>query len=125
MESRLTGGLPIADGYCRASLDKAAGTDFGGSSVQTQEMKLRQVAAQLGLDLREVVTDNNIGASTAGKRDGFDELLSSYEDGSRELGVLIAFDTSRLGRNMDDKYRLEKLIADGLRIIVIEGGIDT
>lgn len=81
--------------YCRISLD-ADGDELG---VQRQEADCRTLAADRGLDVVDVYTDNNVGASTRSRvkrRPEFDRMVADAAAG--RFGVILAYSNSRLTR---------------------------
>ena len=73
--------------YCRISLDKG-GEQLG---VQRQEKRLRTIAKVAGYEVVEVITDNDVSATSSRKRPGFEQLLRGIADGRYD--VVLALDS--------------------------------
>lgn len=88
--------------YTRISRD-AEGEAVG---VTNQETAARELAAQHGLDVVAVFTDNDVSASTNSRkpRPGFDAMLAAADRG--EFGTIIAYSMSRLTRRPSEWERL-------------------
>lgn len=102
-----------ADGgiYKRASLDKAAGTQMEGMSVEGQEEEARERADELGVNIVAVYNDNNLSSSEFRQKERKDwpRMLADIEAG--RLKVIIMWDTSRGSRDLEDWVKFLKLIA--------------
>jgi len=82
--------------YCRISEDR----EGAGLGVERQEEDCRALAAQLGLTVLTVYTDNDISAyrrSTRKPRKGYEQMLAGAQAG--RFAVIIAWHTDRLHRS--------------------------
>lgn len=115
-------GTGTAAVYARISRDSEG--DALGVARQVEDC--RALAERAGLTVREVYSDNDIGASTASRkkaRPGYDRLLADARAG--HVSVVIAYSNSRLTRRLRE---LEDLISlhdqYGTRILTVVSGED-
>ncbi|SMX90664.1 Site-specific DNA recombinase [Brevibacterium iodinum ATCC 49514] len=91
--------------YCRISRD----AEGDGEGVERQERLCRELATRLGLNVVDVYTDNDIGASdrtsTTKQRDAYARLIKDARSG--RFHHILAYSNSRLTRRM---LELEDLI---------------
>lgn len=106
--------------YCRISKDDE-GRELG---VQRQEEDCRALADRLGLNVIEVYTDNDIGASTRSRkkrRPAYERMLEDARAG--RFQVVLAYTNSRLTRRpleLEDLIRLHE--QHGTRIETVRSG---
>jgi len=98
--------MPTAVIYTRVSND-ASGR---ARSVTEQEQECREVCAREGWDIREVVSDNDIGASrwSRGERPGYAKLRTILGAGD----VLVMWESSRAQRNLSEYVEFRDLCAE-------------
>jgi DNA invertase Pin-like site-specific DNA recombinase len=105
--------------YTRISRDR----DGQALGVARQEKICRDIAATLDADVVEVFTDNDVSATSAGTRPGFERLLDCISEG--RLDVVIALDSDRLLRKLGDLARLFELTEKhAVRVVYEHGGFD-
>ncbi|MGW0999362.1 recombinase family protein [Streptomyces sp. NPDC002523] len=95
--------------YVRLSLDQH-GDELG---VQRQEDECRAFAVARGWTVREVISDNDISATSGKVRPGFERLLASKPD------AILCWHTDRLVRRTEDLLRV---IALGVNVHAIHAG---
>lgn len=90
--------------YTRVSRDQA-----GGRSVADQERECRQTCDAHGWEVRQVFSDNSIGASrhSVGDRAQWKKLKKSLRAGD----VLVCWESSRTGRDIEEFVALRNLCA--------------
>lgn len=96
--------------YCRISLD-ASGEEAG---VKRQEEDCRTLAERLKLEVVEVYTDNDIGASTrsrAKNRPAYERMLADAKAG--KFSTIVAYSNSRLTRRPAEWLKLIELANSG------------
>ncbi len=111
----------LAAVYCRISNDPE-GRALG---VERQEEDCRRLAARLGLDVFRVFVDNDISASSRGRkrRPAWDAMLGGAERGA--FGSILFYSTSRLTRRPMDYEPLIPLAQAGVRFqSVVSGDLD-
>lgn len=105
--------------YARQSLDR----NGEGAAVERQIADCRALAERRGWDVTEVLTDNDISASTGAKRPGYTKLLDLMAAGT--VDVVIVWHVDRLTRRLVD---LEHIIAlceqTGVRLATVTGDLD-
>lgn len=79
--------------YCRMSEDR----EGGGLGVDRQREDCEQLAAQLGLTVVRVYTDNDLSAYSGKPRPGYQRMLDDLRVGS--FGTVLAWHTDRLHRS--------------------------
>lgn len=85
--------------YCRISLDAAR----EGLGVERQEAECRALAERNGWHVDDVITDNDISATTGKRRPGFEQLLSDPP------ARIITWHTDRLVRLTEELDRVIRL----------------
>lgn len=109
-------GAPAAVIYCRISEDRK-GEEAG---VTRQREDSEKLAAQRGLRVVEVLTDNDLSAKGKKRRPAFEQLLTMLAAG--QVRVVIAWTWERLERNRRDSVRLiEAGQAAGATIALVRG----
>lgn len=78
--------------YCRMSEDR----EGGGLGVDRQREDCEQLAAQLGLTVVTVYSDNDLSAYSGKPRPGYQDMLAALRAGA--YGTVIAWHTDRLHR---------------------------
>jgi site-specific DNA recombinase len=86
--------------YLRISKDKI-GEGLGVERQRADALKLAQIR---GWDVVRVETDNDISAAGKRHRPGFEAVMTAIESG--EVGAVIAWDMTRLTRNLRDMVRI-------------------
>jgi site-specific DNA recombinase len=76
--------------------------------VDRQERLCRELAERDGLDVVEVVVDNDVSATRLRRRPGFERLVGLIEAG--EVGAVLAVHTDRLYRKVTDLERLVTIV---------------
>jgi site-specific DNA recombinase len=105
-----------AMGYARISLDKSG----QGAGVERQTADIRQVAQLRGLDLVDIVADNDVSAAGKRVRPGFERVLAALDGGA--VSVVVAWALDRLTRNRRDTVRLiETCQRRGATIALVRG----
>jgi site-specific DNA recombinase len=79
--------------YCRMSEDR----EGGGLGVDRQREDCEQLAAQLGLTVIRVYTDNDLSAYSGKPRPGYQQMLEDLR--ASTYGTVIAWHTDRLHRS--------------------------
>lgn len=106
--------------YTRISRDSTG----EGEGVQRQEEVCRELAAQLGIEVSEVYSDNDIGASNktgAKARPEYEAMLEAVRAG--QIGTIIAYSNSRLTRRPKEWIDLIALAESGkLQIRTVVSG---
>lgn len=95
--------------YVRVSKD-LTGEELG---VARQEKECRDLCARLGFEVAEVFSDNDISATKAKVRPGFEVLLASRPE------AIVCWHTDRLVRVTKD---LERVIALGVNVHAVRAG---
>lgn len=95
--------------YVRISED----TTGLGLGVERQEAECRALCAALGFEVREVITDNDVSATRAKVRPGFERLLTSQPE------AVVVWHTDRLVRLTRD---LERVIDLGVAVHAVQAG---
>lgn len=95
--------------YCRISDD----TRGEGLGVERQEKECRALCERLGFEVREVIVDNDMSATTGKVRPGFERLLKS------EPEAIVCWHTDRLVRITKD---LERVIDLGVNVYAVQAG---
>lgn len=103
--------------YVRISADR----EGAGLGVERQEKDCRELAQQLGWDVADVYTDNDISAYSSKPRNEYKRLLADLESGAVD-GVL-AWHTDRLYRKPRDLEPLVELAkTNGIAIQTVKAG---
>ena len=90
-----------------------------GSSLDVQEVKIREYCALKDFDLHEVIGDRGISGMSFDKRDGYKSLLEMIE--KDEVDVVVVHSLSRLGRKMKDVIAfMEMLRVRGIKFYSIK-----
>jgi len=102
--------------YVRISLDK-----HDGAGVERQEEMCRSLAAEHGLEVARVYSDNSISAYTGKTRPGFIDLVADVK--ARKIGAVLSFAPDRISRNVSE-YGLFKATLKNThcRLIYVNGG---
>lgn len=102
--------------YVRISLDKQ-----DGAGVERQEQACRALAAELGLEVGRVYSDNSISAYSGKVRPGFIDLVADVK--ARKIGAVLSFAPDRISRNVSE-YGLFKATLKNThcRLIYVNGG---
>ena len=95
--------------YVRISED----TTGLGLGVERQEAECRALCERLGFEVREVITDNDVSATRARVRPGFERLLTSQPE------AVVVWHTDRLVRLTRD---LERVIDLGVAVHAVQAG---
>ncbi|SDN51058.1 Site-specific DNA recombinase [Klenkia soli] len=110
---------PRAFIYARQSLDRSG----EGAAVDRQVADCRELAERRGWDVAEVITDNDMSASTGKVRPGYQRLLAAMR--ARSLEHAVVWHVDRLTRRMLD---LEEVIGiceqTGVRLSTVTGDLD-
>jgi DNA invertase Pin-like site-specific DNA recombinase len=105
--------------YARQSLDRSG----EGAAVDRQVDAGRRLAEARDWDVTEVITDNDMSASTGKRRPGYERLLELMRRGS--VDVVIVWHVDRLTRRLVD---LEEVISisesTGVRLATVTGDLD-
>jgi site-specific DNA recombinase len=104
--------------YCRISLDRSG----KGLGVEQQERDCRALADRLGLDVREVYTDNDVSASGYSRktRPEYQRMLRDLE---ASPAVILAMHPDRMYRQMTELEALVKVVERlGITIHTVHGG---
>ncbi|MDP5184778.1 recombinase family protein [Blastococcus sp. BMG 814] len=105
--------------YARQSLDRSG----EGAAVDRQIIDCRRLAEQRGWTVADVITDNDLSASTGKARPGYERLLTAMRAGT--VDVVIVWAVDRLTRRLVD---LEQVIAlcegTGVRLATVTGDLD-
>lgn len=105
--------------YARQSLDRSG----EGAAVERQIADCRHLAERRGWDVSEVITDNDMSASTGKRRPGYQRLLEAMR--ARSVDVVIVWHVDRLTRRLVD---LEEVItlceSAGVRLATVTGDLD-
>ena len=94
-----------AIGYVRVSTDAQAAD---GVSLAAQRARIRAWAASRGCKLVAIHADEGISGKRADNRPG---LQAALEDACRAKGVLVAYDLTRLGRELLRRPELAVIVA--------------
>ena len=102
--------------YVRISLDK-----HDGAGVERQEQACRTLAAELGLEVSRVYSDNSISAYSGKVRPGFIDLVADVK--ARKIGAVLSFAPDRISRNVSE-YGLFKATLKNThcRLVYVNGG---
>lgn len=90
--------------YCRISKD-AAGEHLG---IDRQERLCRDLAARLGLDVVDVLGDNDVSAYRGHGRPAFEALVEALKAGRAD--TVLVYHVDRLYRRMADLERLVEVV---------------
>lgn len=105
--------------YCRISLD----TTGEGLGVARQEERCRELCAQRGWQVVDVVVDNSVSASTRKVRPGWRKVLDLIE--SRAVDIVVAWQVDRMYRSLRDLEDLVELTeATGVTLATVSGELD-
>lgn len=88
--------------YCRISQDRSG----EGLGVARQEEDCRALAADIGVEVVEVFTDNDMSASSGKKRHGYESMLSRLT----EVDMILCWHNDRLTRKMTELVRFIDLV---------------
>lgn len=103
--------------YCRISKDMA-GEHLG---VDRQERACRELADRLGLEVVDVLVDNDVSAYRAKARPAFERAVEVLKGGT--AGAIVAYHADRLYRRMADLERLVEIVeATGVEIHTVAAG---
>jgi site-specific DNA recombinase len=103
--------------YCRISKDDA-GDRLG---VDRQERLCRELAARDGLDIGEVLVDNDLSAFGRTRRPAFERLVSMLRAG--EVATVLVYHVDRLYRRATDLERLVEIVeATGAEVRTVAAG---
>lgn len=103
--------------YARQSLDRTG----EGEAVERQLEDCRKLAESRGWDVVEVLTDNDISASSGKPRPGYARLLELIETGA--VDRVVAWSIDRLTRRLRDNVDLADLCESaGARISTVRDG---
>lgn len=102
--------------YVRISLDK-----HDGAGVERQEQACRTLAAELGLEVGRVYSDNSISAYSGKVRPGFIDLVADVK--ACKIGAVLSFAPDRISRNVSE-YGLFKATLKNMhcRLAYVNGG---
>lgn len=104
--------------YRRQSLDRA-GDELG---IDRQLKECERVAEARGLDVVQVITDNDVSASKRG-RQGYADLIRLMTSGSVDVVLILRVD--RLLRLNDELEELIQLVErHPVKVVTVEGDID-
>jgi DNA invertase Pin-like site-specific DNA recombinase len=95
--------------YCRISNDPTG----QAAGVERQERECREFCASRGWDVRDVILDNDLSATSGKARPGFERLLTSSPE------VIVVWHTDRLVRLTRD---LERVIELGVNVHAVTAG---
>jgi DNA invertase Pin-like site-specific DNA recombinase len=105
--------------YARQSLDRTG----EGAAVDRQVADCRKLAEARGWDVAEVISDNDMSASTGRRRPGYERLLDKMLTG--QVDVVVVWHIDRLTRRLVD---LEQVITicetTGVRLATVTGDLD-
>lgn len=105
--------------YARQSLDRSG----EGAAVERQIADCRRLAEQRGWTIADVITDNDLSASTGKPRPGYQRVLAAIR--ASAVDVVIVWHVDRLTRRLVD---LEEVIAlceqTGARLATVTGDLD-
>ena len=102
--------------YVRISLDK-----HDGAGVERQEEMCRQLAAEHGLEVSRVYSDNSISAYSGKTRPGFIDLVADVE--ARKIGAVLSFAPDRISRNVSEYEPFKAILKNThCRLIYVNGG---
>ncbi len=94
-----------------------------GAAIERQVADCRKLAGARGWDIVDVVTDNDLSASTGRRRPGYERVLDMIRAGSVDLVVVWAVDRFvRRVRDLEDVVDLCE--ANGVRLAAIAGDLD-
>lgn len=103
--------------YARISQDND-GEQLG---VDRQERLCRDLAAERGLEVSNVLVDNDVSAYRRKKRPGFERLVSMLQSG--EISTVVAYHADRLYRRMTDLERLVHIVeSNGAQVYTVAAG---
>lgn len=103
--------------YCRISKDDR-GDHLG---VDRQERACRKLAADRGLDVREVLVDNDVSAYSRKARPAFEQLVDMLKDGA--VAAVVCYHADRLYRRATDLERLVDVVeATGAQVHTVAAG---
>ncbi len=104
--------------YTRISKDRTG----AGLGVERQESDCRLLAKQLGLEVIDVIVDNDLTAYNGKHRPGFTTLLRRMEAG--ECGVVLAWHADRIYRDTKDLERLIEVCDQAsINIHTVQAGV--
>lgn len=105
--------------YARQSLDRTG----EGAAVDRQVESCRELAERRGWAVSDVLTDNDVSASTGAPRPAYQRLLEMMRSGS--VDVVVVYHVDRLTRRLVD---LEDVISicerTGTRLATVTGDLD-
>jgi site-specific DNA recombinase len=114
---RTVGPMAAADIYCRISDDRT-GARMG---VKRQEPDCRAFAESRGVDVAEVLVDNDLTAFKAKERPAYRQLFERVKDGVTKVVIVDHLD--RLYRNTRELEELIDLVeATQVKILTVTGG---
>ncbi len=103
--------------YCRISKD-AEGSRLG---VDRQDTECRALAGRLGLEVVDVLVDNDISAYSGKRRPAYETLLDSLRTGA--VDAVVAWHPDRLHRSPTELERFIDVVETAhARVSTVEGG---
>jgi site-specific DNA recombinase len=108
--------------YCRKSTDQSD-VHESEKSVAHQQEQCRALIAAKGWTVAETFTDDGIsGAIFGAGRPELARLLVALKDGPRPFDVLVAYDESRLGRDViETGYLVKQILDHDVRLFFADG----
>lgn len=115
---------PGMHGYVRVSRRNGRGGDKY-ISPHEQERAIREAAARIGVELVDVVVEEDVSGSLPAEKRRLGEVLVACEEG-RSAGVIVS-NVDRLTRasKLDEAVIFERLSRAGARFVAANEGIDT
>lgn len=104
--------------YTRISKDRAG--EAAGVTRQREDCERR--CRERGWEIVTVETDNDVSATKARKRPGFESMLRAVDEGQAE--VVVAWSLDRLQRSRRDELRLYELCRDRGAVLSLVNGAD-
>src|SRR4051794_31108557 len=105
--------------YCRQSLDRSG----DGLAVTRQREDAEALCRERGWTVRDVITDNDVSASTHRPRPGFVRVLDLVE--RRATDVVVCWHVDRLVRKLADlETVIERCERSGVRLATVSGDLD-
>src|SRR3954453_5699710 len=105
--------------YCRQSLDRTG----EGLAVTRQREDAEALCRERGWTVQDVITDNDVSASTRKPRPGFLRVLDLVD--SRNVDVVVCWHVDRLVRKLADlETVIERCERTGVRLATVSGDLD-